>query len=84
MSEKIQFEVQIEAPKSRHGWRSLGDSNGYFYFTENSRVATRTKTVVEARETIKKIQRHYKRDQLQALTMRIVKVTITTTYDIVE
>lgn len=84
MSERVKFEIQIESPKSERGWRALGGRDGLFYLTENSRIETLTKTVEAARAAIKRVQAHYKREWIKPAEMRIVKITVTTTYEIVE
>lgn len=79
MSEKIYFEVQDNAdnlkprPRRAHEWM------------RTNQVENRNwKTIEEARKFIKSVQKAYARDWMKAPSMRIVKVTVVTTYEIVE
>lgn len=84
MSEKVKFEIQIEAPKTQHGWKAIGGRDSYFYLSENNRVKVVTDTVAEARESVKRINAYFKRDWFKPAELRIVKITVVTTYDVVE
>lgn len=84
MSEKIEFEVQRESKSSRHGWRAVGGREGYMHVDEDTRIYTRTKTVEQARKAIVELTQDYKDNWLKVPAMRIVKITVVTTYDVVE
>lgn len=85
MSKNIKFEIQIEAPSSRHGWRAIAGRDEYFYLTEDSRVQVKNiNTVEEARNSINGIKSYYTREWLKPANLRIVKVEIVTSYEIVE
>lgn len=85
MSEKVKFEIQVENKNFKHGWRLAGGRDGWFYFNENERVPTVTRTVEQARQAIEMLRtRYYEPEMLKMPEHRIVKITVTTTYDVVE
>lgn len=84
MSEKIQFEVQRESKSSKHGWKAVGGREGYVHIDEDTRIYTRTKTAEQARQAIAELAKDYRDNWLKVPAMRIVKITVTTTYEIVE
>lgn len=83
MSEKVKFEIQVETRRSSHGWRHVGGMNSFIDLSNEDRVPTRVDKVEQAREGIKKLKRDDKRNWINR-EYRIVKVTIVTTYEIVE
>lgn len=76
------FEIQIEDKKATHNWRALS-RDGRFYTSNNNYVETSTWSLEDARASLKKVKAYFKRNYL-AGELRIVKVTVTTTYDVVE
>lgn len=86
MSEKIEFEIQVEAPKSRHGWNAIGDRrSGFFNINENTRIPIRLGTIEQARQAIEMLRTlYYEPEYLTMPRHRIVKVTVVTTYVVVE
>lgn len=83
MSEKVKFEIQVETPRSRHGWRHVGGRDSFIDLSNEDRVPTLVDKIEQAREGIKKLKRDDKRNWIKR-EYRIVKVTIVTTYEIVE
>lgn len=84
MSEMVKFEIQVETPSTGHGWRAIGGREGRVYFNEDSFVETKVNTVEKARYAIKKIRADWKKHHCEQRDLRIVKVTVVTTYEIVE
>lgn len=86
MSENIEFEIQVETPKSRHGWRAIGDRRtGFFTVNEDTRIPIRLRTVEQARQSIEMLRTlYYEPAYLMMPKHRIVKITVVTTYDVVE
>lgn len=83
MSEKVKFEIQVETLESRHGWRHVGGRDSFIDLSNEDRIYTLVDKVEQAREGIKKLKRDDKRNWFNR-KYRIVKVTIVTTYEIVE
>ena len=85
MSEKIEFEIQHENKNWNHAWFPAGGRDGFFSVDEYTRIATRVRTVEQARQEIERLRiLYYEPNCLQVPAHRIVKVTVTTTYDVVE
>lgn len=84
MSEKVKFEIQVETPSTGHGWRAIGGREGRVYFNEDNFVETKVNTIEEARRAIKQIHADWKKHYCKQRELRIVKITIVTTYEIVE
>lgn len=84
MSEKIRFEIQIENPTSTHGWRAIGGREGRLFLSEDDSVDTLVRTVEAAREAIRRIRADWDINWMKHRDLRIVKVTVTTSYDVVE
>lgn len=85
MSMKIKYEIQVEDPKAAHGWKAVGHgADGQLYFTEDNRINTRVNTIEEARKARHTIRHFWMKSMIKERELRIVKVTVVTTYDVVE
>lgn len=88
----VTFEIQENgdnySPRLKgriHEWMNVGGRDGRYYFTSDNYLDTKgIKTVDEAHKTIKKIQRGMERQYMKPPTMRIVRVEVVKTYDVVE
>lgn len=90
MSVKIRFEIQTNddnlkpRPRREHEWRAIGGREGRYYLNEDKFIETSCPTIEDARDAVKRIERAYKRDYLLVPSLRIVKIEIVTTYEVVE
>lgn len=82
MSEKVKFEIQIADVKAPHKWRALS-RDGRFYTSKDSFVETLNWDIEVVRKSLKKVKAYFKRNYM-AGEFRIVKITVTTAYDVVE
>lgn len=84
MRKSTRFEIQIEAPTERRGWRAIGGREGKLYITEDERIDTLVRTVEQAREAIRRIRADWDLNWMKHRNLRIVQVDVITTYTVIE
>lgn len=84
MSRKIEFEIQVEDPKSRHGWTAIGGREGKLYFGEDDYEKTRALNTAALRKVIDKIRANWQENWIKPRDLRIVKISTVVTYEVVE
>lgn len=84
MNTKVKFEVQVVTPTTGHGWKAIGGREGRVYFNDDNFVETKVNTVEEARKAITRIRADWKKHYCEQRELRIVKIEVVTSYEIVE
>lgn len=95
---KIEFEIQVEEPKSQHGWKAIGGREGRLYLSENIVISTRRSTtsyqgpqklrcgraIEELKTAMVTIRMDWQENWIKPRELRIVKIETVVTYEIVE